>query len=53
MTAKHREVEEHFRDLLAANGLEPPDRVLYEPASVGFVWEEPKVVVYVDFEPAA
>lgn len=50
ITAKHREVEAGFRLLLAEHEIAPPDRVGYEPASVVFFFEEPKLAVVVDFD---
>ena len=54
ITAKHREVEAGFRLLLAENEMAPPDRVGYEPESVVFFFDVPKLAVVVDFdEPTA
>lgn len=49
-TARHREAEERFRDLLAGEDLPPPDEVGYEPDAVVFYWHDPKVAVFIDFE---
>jgi hypothetical protein len=49
-TSMHREVETHFRALLADNDLPAPDAVGYEPESVVFYWREPKLAVVVDFD---
>jgi len=49
-TARHREVETGFRELLADEALPAPDEVGYEPDSVVFYWHEPKVAVFVDFD---
>jgi hypothetical protein len=50
ITARHREVEERFRQLVADAELLPPDRVSYEPEGVVFFWDGPKLAVAVDFE---
>jgi hypothetical protein len=50
VTATHREIETHFRGLLADAELPPPDDVGYEPESVVFYWNEPKLAVVVDFD---
>ncbi len=42
-----------MRQLLAREDMPPPDRIIDEPQAVGFVWEDPKVVIFVDFEEAA
>jgi hypothetical protein len=49
-TARHREAEGRFRELLIEAELPAPDDVSYEPESVVFYWDEPKVAVFVDFE---
>jgi hypothetical protein len=46
----HRAAEARFRELVRAADLAPPDRVTYEPASLTFFWEGPKVAVVVDLE---
>jgi hypothetical protein len=50
ITARHREVEERFRQLVADAELLAPDRVSYEPEGVVFFWDGPKLAVAVDFE---
>jgi hypothetical protein len=50
-TARHRETEARFRELLESADLPGPDEVGYEPDSVVFYWHEQKVAVFVDFEP--
>ena len=40
--------EQRVRDLLAGQGLPPPDRVEYWDVSVAFLWEEPKACVVVE-----
>jgi hypothetical protein len=50
ITRKHRDAEARFRELLSNADLPEPDRVGYEPESVVFYWDEPKVAVFVDFE---
>lgn len=50
MTAQHLEAEDRFRALLREAGLPQPDAVDYEPGSVLFLWQEPKVAVYVDLD---
>ena len=52
VTSTHREIETHFRALLADADLPPPDDVGYEPESVVFYWSGPKVAVVVDFDEA-
>ncbi len=49
-TARHREAEERFREILAEADLPSPDDVGYEPESVVFYWHEPKLAVCIDFE---
>jgi hypothetical protein len=49
-TAKHAEVEARFRTLLEDEGMLAPDDVGYEPGSVVFYWNEPKLAVVIDFE---
>ena len=49
-TARHQEVESHFRELLSDASLPAPDDVGYEPESVVFYWHEPKLAVVVDFD---
>ena len=49
-TSTHREIETHFRALLADHDMPAPDDVSYEPESVTFYWHEPKLAVVVDFE---
>jgi hypothetical protein len=46
----HRAAEARFRALVASAALDPPDRVTYEPASLTFFWDGPKVAVVVDLE---
>jgi hypothetical protein len=46
----HRAAEARFRELVRAADLAPPDRVTYEPESLTFFWEGPKVAVVVDLE---
>jgi hypothetical protein len=50
VTPRHREAEARFRELLEAGELPGPDEVGYEPESVVFYWNEPKLAVVVDFE---
>jgi hypothetical protein len=50
ITDKHREAESRFRKLLTDAALPPPDTVEYDPESVVFLWHEPKVAVFVDFD---
>jgi hypothetical protein len=50
ITDKHRDAEAHFRRLLTDAALPPPDTVEYDPESVVFLWHEPKVAVFVDFD---
>jgi hypothetical protein len=50
ITARHLEVEARFRELVADASLPAPDGVEYEPESVLFLWHEPKLAVYVDFD---
>ncbi len=54
-TARHREAEARFRQLLEWADVESPDRVEYRPVSVTFCWDEPKVAVVVEIydEPLA
>ena len=47
----HRLAETRFRELIASAGLDQPDGVDYEPDSLIFRWEGPKVAVVVDLEP--
>jgi hypothetical protein len=49
-TAKHLEVESTFRRLLSDYELPSPDRVEYEAESVLFLWDEPRLAVFVDFD---
>jgi hypothetical protein len=49
-TTRHREIETHFRALIADAELPAPDDVSYEPESVVFYWHEQKLAVVVDFE---
>jgi hypothetical protein len=49
-TTRHEEVEAHFRALLEDEGMLAPDDVGYEPGSVVFYWNEPKLAVVIDFE---
>jgi hypothetical protein len=48
---QHQVAENRFRTLIASAGLDPPDGVDYEPDSLVFRWEGPKVAVVVDLEP--
>jgi len=50
MTHRHREIERQFTDLLRDNDLPQPDRIDYEERAVGFVFEDAKTIVYVDFD---
>ena len=50
-TPRHEEAEARFRELLETAELPGPDEVGYEADSVVFYWHEPKVAVFVDFEP--
>jgi hypothetical protein len=50
ITARHQEVEAGFRRLVEDYELTPPDRVVYEPEAVVFVWDESKLAVVVDFD---
>jgi hypothetical protein len=50
-TARHQEAEARFRELLESAELPGPDEIGYEPDSVVFYWYEPKLAVFVDFEP--
>jgi hypothetical protein len=52
ITPRHRDAESRFRQLVADAGLEPPDVVTYEPESVTFFWNEPRVAVVVDLDDA-
>jgi hypothetical protein len=49
-TPRHREVEARFRALVVESELPTPDRVEYEPESVLFLWDGPRVAVFVDFD---
>jgi len=49
-SARHRQVESTFRELVEDAGITAPDRVDYVPASVIFYWDEPGVAVFVDFD---
>lgn len=49
-TTRHLEIEDHFSHVLAEAGYAPPDRVLYEERAVGFAYDEPKVVIFIDFD---
>ncbi len=46
----HQAAEARFRELVDAADLDPPDRVSYEPASLTFFWDGPKVAIVVDLE---
>ena len=48
---QHTLAETRFRELIASAGLDAPDGVDYEPDSLVFRWEGPKVAVVVDLEP--
>jgi hypothetical protein len=50
ITPAHRAAEARFRELVLAAELDPPDRVTYEPDSLTFFWEGPKVAVIVDLD---
>jgi hypothetical protein len=50
ITARHREVEDRFRRLVADAELAEPDRVAYEPDAVLFFWDAEKLCVAVDFD---
>ena len=50
-TDRHHEIEARFRELVADAEMPLPDRVEYEPDSVVFLWDGPRVAVCVDFEP--
>ena len=50
-TPRHDEAEARFRELLESAELPGPDEVGYEPDSVVFYWHEPRLAVFVDFEP--
>ena len=49
-TDRHMQIEQRFTRILTDEGYAPPDRVLYEERAVGFVYDEPKVVIYIDFD---
>jgi hypothetical protein len=49
-TTKHHEIEARFRALVDEADLPAPDTVSYEPRSVTFYWQEPKLAVVVDFD---
>jgi hypothetical protein len=49
-TARHRQIEARFRELVEVGELPEPDEVEYEPESVVFLWHEPKLAVVVDFD---
>jgi hypothetical protein len=49
----HQQVEERFRKVIEASALPEPDEVRYEPDSVLFLWHEPKLAVFVDFDDPA
>ena len=49
-SARHEQVELRFRELVDEAGIAAPDRVDYVPGSVIFIWDEPRVAVYVDFD---
>ena len=51
-TERHLEVEAHFSQLLSDAGYAPPDRIVYEDRAVGFAYDEPKVIIFVDFDDA-
>ena len=46
----HREVDDRFRRLLTEHDLPQPDRIIDEPRAVGFVWDDARRIVFVDFE---
>jgi hypothetical protein len=49
-TSRHLEIEARFSTLLAEEGYAPPDRIVYEERAVGFAYDEPKVIIFVDFD---
>jgi hypothetical protein len=51
-TPQHLAIEAHFSHVLAEAGYAPPDRIVYEDRAVGFAYEEPKVIIFVDFDDA-
>lgn len=50
--SRHRAAEARFRQLVSDAGLDPPDDVAYEPASLTFRWRGPMVAVIVDLADA-
>ena len=48
---QHKLAETRFRELITSAGLDQPDGVDYEPDSLVFRWNGPKVAVVVDLEP--
>lgn len=48
---RHELAEARFRELITSAGLDQPDGVDYEPGSLVFRWNGPKVAVVVDLEP--
>ena len=51
-TARHLTAESRFRDLLREAELAEPDRVDYALEELTFFWEESKVAVVVELDPA-
>lgn len=51
-TARHHTAESRFRELLRESELADPDRVEYAPEELTFFWEESKVAVVVELDPA-
>jgi hypothetical protein len=49
-TPRHRELEARFLALVDESELPSPDRVEYERESVLFLWDGPRVAVFVDFD---
>jgi hypothetical protein len=49
-TSRHHEVETLFRALVEEHDIPRPDRVEYEPDAVLFLWDRPKLAVFVDFD---
>ena len=50
-TARHRNAEAQFRELLEHGGLAQPDEVAIAPDELLFLWHEPKVAVVVELGP--
>ena len=47
---RHRAAESRLRRLLTDSELPQPDDVEYTRESVIFLWQEPKVAVFIDFD---